>query len=117
MLMASPSRSVTPLHGERAGVIIDVNIAGAGDADFAHLAGDEGRVAGNAAASGEDAFGGDHAAKIFGAGFDAGQDDLLALVGPLFGLGGAEDDFARCRAGAGGQDRWPSSGLQFLAAS
>ena len=67
---------------ERAGVVVDVNIAGAGDADLAHLAGDERRVAGNAAAASENAFGGDHAAQIFRAGFDAGQHDFLALVRP-----------------------------------
>ena len=89
--------------GERAGVIVDVNIAGAGDADFAHLAGDQGRMAGNTAAAGENAFGSDHAAKIFRAGFDAGEDNFFAAVGPLFGLGGAEDHFARGGTGAGGQ--------------
>ena len=83
MLMASPSRSVTPLHVERAGVVVDVNIAGAGNADLAHLAGDEGRVAGNTAAAGENAFGGDHAAEIFRAGFDAGENNLFALGWPI----------------------------------
>ena len=37
--------------GELAGVIVDVDVAGAGDADLAHLPGDESRVAGNAAAA------------------------------------------------------------------
>jgi hypothetical protein len=57
-------------------VIVDVDVAGAGDADLAHLAGDEGRVAGDAAAGREDAVGGDHAAEVFGAGLDAASTTL-----------------------------------------
>ncbi len=88
---------------ERAGVVIDVDITGAGHADFAHLAGDECSMAGNAAAASEDAFAGDHAAEIFRASFDAGEDDFFALVGPFFGLDGTEDDFAGGCARAGRQ--------------
>ena len=60
-------------------VVVDLQVAGAADADLAHLAGDQRRVASYAAASGENALGGDHAAEIFGAGFEAGEHDLLAL--------------------------------------
>ena len=60
---------------------------------------------GNAAASGEDAVGGDHTAEIFRAGFDAGQYDVLALSGQFLGLGSRENDRAGSRTGAGGQAR------------
>ncbi len=73
---------MTPLQVSVPCVVVDVNIARAGDADLAHLPGDERRVAGNAAAAGENAFRGDHAAEIFRAGFDAGEHDFLALAWP-----------------------------------
>ena len=61
--------------------VIDLQRAGAANADFAHLAGDERGVRADAASRGQDAFGGDHAAQIFGRGFDADEQDFFAFVG------------------------------------
>ena len=58
--------------------VIHLQGAGAADADFAHLAGDQRGVGTDAAARGQNAFGGDHAAQVFGRGFDADEEHFLA---------------------------------------
>ena len=82
---------------------VDVELAAADDADLAHLPRDQGRVAGHAALGGEDALGRVHAADVFGAREVAHQQHLLAALGPGHRVGGAEDDAAGGRAGAGRQ--------------
>src|SRR5690606_27431341 len=89
--------------GEGALLVVDVEGGGTADADLAHLAGNEGGVRGDTTASGEDAFGGDHAAEVFRRGFDADEENLLALVGGFNGAVGVEVDLAGGGAGAGGQ--------------
>ena len=85
------------------GVVVDADAAGAGDAGTAHAAGDDGGVAGHAAAGGQDALGGVHAVDVLGAGLDADQDDRFALGGAGFGFVGAEHDGATGSARTGGQ--------------
>src|SRR4029077_15362896 len=88
----------------RLGVYFD--LLGAADAGLAHPAGDHGRMAGLAAAAGQDALGGDHAVQVVRVGLPADQDHLLALAGQLDRAGRVEDDLAdrgtRRRADAGG---------------
>ena len=88
---------------EGAIVIIDMQCAGAADADLAHLAGHERRMGTDAAARGEDAFRREHAADVFRRGFLADQEHL-ALERFGFGLVRVEVNAARGRAGTGGQD-------------
>ena len=57
-----------------AGLLVDLDLAGAGDAAAAPAAGDDRRVAGHAAGAGEDARGRVHAGDVFGVGFLADQD-------------------------------------------
>ena len=64
-----PESPVLGVHVER---------FGAADAGLAHAAGDHRRVAGLAAATGQDALGRDHAAQIVRVGLPADQDHLLA---------------------------------------
>ena len=66
---------------DRPRLVVDFDRRGAAHADLAHLPGDERRVRRHAAARGEDAFGRDHAAQIFGRRLDADEQHLLALVG------------------------------------
>ena len=99
----SPSLKVWPPTVTCLACVIDVQRAGAADADLAHLAGDERRVRTDAAARGQNAFGGDHAAQIFRRGFHAHEQHFFALVGGFDGAVGVEINFAGGRAGAGGQ--------------
>ena len=78
-------------------------LGGAADADLAHLAGNERGVRGDAAAGGEDALGGDHAAKIFRRGLDADEQHSFALGGGGGGAVGIEIDAAGRGAGTGGK--------------
>src|SRR6201999_414027 len=64
---------------------VDLELVGTADTGLAHAAGDHGRVAGLAAAAGQDALGGDHALQVVGVGLTADEDDLLALAGQLDG--------------------------------
>ncbi len=91
------------LDGHRPLAVVDDERAAAGDADLAHLPGDQGRVGGHPAAGRQDALGGVHALDVLGRGLDAGQDDLLAPLRPGLGVRGVEDDAAGGGAGAGVQ--------------
>ena len=94
MEMTSPSRMVwSPTRDELRGDV-DVELLGAAHAGLAHAAGHDGRVAGLAAARGQDAGGGDHALEVVGVGLAADQDDVLAAVGPRHRGRGVEDDLA-----------------------
>src|ERR1019366_8295235 len=85
------------------GRVINVQRAGTADADLAHLARDEGRVRTDAALGRQNAFGGDHAAQVFGRSFVANEQNLLALFSGDHGAVGVEIEFAGSRARAGGQ--------------
>ena len=52
--------------GEGFLLVVDVAVASAGNAAFAHSAGDDGCVRGHSASAGEDALGSAHAADVFG---------------------------------------------------
>ena len=99
----SPSLNVWPPTVTVLAVVIDLQRGRAADADLAHLPGDERRVRTDAAARGEDAFGGDHAAQIFRRGFVADEQNLFALLGGRDGAIGVEINLAGRRAGTGGQ--------------
>ena len=99
-------------HGLR--LVVDLQRAGAADADLAHLPGDERGVRGDAAFRGQDALGGDHAAQIFGRRFVADEQDFLALLGSRGGAVGVEIDLAGSRAGAGGEAAGDGLGLLHL---
>ena len=87
---------------QRALVVIDMQRAGAANADLAHLARDERRVRADAAARGEDAFRREHAADIFRRRFLA-DEEHLALGRLGFRFVRVEINAARGRAGTGGQ--------------
>ena len=76
---------VTLLHGEavhadRAGFIVDLQLAGARYAAFAHAACDDGRVRRHAAACGQDTCRVEHALEVLRRGFDADEDRFLARL-------------------------------------
>ena len=102
-VMVSPARTVLAAGGQRLGVVVDRNPAGARDAGPAHAARHHGGVAGHPAARGQDAAGGVHAVDVLGAGLDAHQDDRLALLRAALRLVGGEHRRARCGARAGRQ--------------
>jgi len=81
--------------------VVDEELAAAGDAHPAHLAGHEGGVGGHAAAGGQDALRGAHALDVLGRSLDTGQDDLLAPLGPVGGVDRVEDQAAGGGPGAG----------------
>ena len=99
----SPSLKVDAGGGDGLGVVINLQGAGAADADFAHLAGHQGRVRADAALGGENAFGGDHAAQILRRGFVADKQDLFALLGGGGAAVGVQIELAGSGAGTGGQ--------------
>ena len=85
------------------GVVVNDNIvvvAAAGDAAGAHAAGNDGRVAGHAAADGQDALRDLHAHDVLGAGLQTDQNDLLPLgvLDLLLGVLGAEHNAAAGRS-------------------
>ena len=99
-VMMSPFLTTTPFFGGKAlAGVIHLDVAAAGNAAFAHAAGNDRRVGGHAAAGGQDALGGMHAVDIFGRGFDAHQDDLAADLGFGFGFIGGKNHFAGDGAG------------------
>ena len=81
-------------NAELAGGVVDAHAAGARHARNAHAAGNDGGMAGHAAARGQDAFGRMHAVDIFRAGLDAHQDDLATERLQRFGIFGGEHDLA-----------------------
>src|SRR6185503_332418 len=89
--------------GQSFGVVINLQGAGPANTDLTHLTGHQGRVRTHAAARGENAFGGDHAAEIFGRGFHSNQQDLFPTLGGFDSAFGVEVDLARGGAGAGRQ--------------
>ena len=91
-----------------------VVIAAAGDAAGAHAAGDNGRMAGHAAAHGQDALRDLHAHDVLGAGLETDEHDLrhgLVLDGFLSLLGGENDLTA---GGAGGRGKTLADGVGAL---
>ena len=80
-----------------------VNLAGAGDAAAAPAAGDDGRVARHAAGAGENADGRVHALDVFGVGFLADEEHLLAVERAVDRFRGRERELADRRARRGGQ--------------
>ena len=89
-------------QGEALVFFIHLDIAAAGNAAGAHAAGHNGRMAGLAAADGQDALAVLHALDILGAGFQANQNHLFALPAMGDGVLGGEDDMAGGRAGRSG---------------
>ena len=84
-----------PAGGEqRAGAGVDAQASGARHARLAHAARHDRRVAGHAAARGENPFGGMHAVNVFRARLDAHQDHRAALALHFLRLVGREHDFA-----------------------
>ena len=99
----SPSLNVLAVDGHRARVIVHFHRGRAADADLAHLPGHERRVRRHAAAGGENAFGGNHAAEIFRRRLDAHEQHRLALVRRGHRAIGVEIDPAGRRARTGRQ--------------
>ena len=87
------------------GAQVDLHVAGADDAALAPAAGHQGRVAGHAAAGGQNALGRAHAFHVLGVGLFADEDHLLALLGRFDGVDRGEDDLAARAARAGRQTR------------
>ena len=86
--MTSPSLTVTsPAVNERA---VDLDRLGADDGRRAPAAGDDGGVADEPAAGGEDALGDHHPVDVLRAGLVAHEDDLLAALGGVVGVVGGE---------------------------
>ena len=85
------------------GLVIHLQRAGAADADFAHLPGDQRGVRTDTAARGQNAFGRDHAAQIFRGSFNADEQHFFAAMGRFNGAVGVEINAASGRAGTGGQ--------------
>ncbi len=92
---------VAPAHPGTTLLDTHVQRLGAAHAGAAHAARDHRGVRRLAAAAGQDAPGGDHAAQIVGVGLLADQDHVLAALGPLHGGVGVEDDLADRRTGRG----------------
>ena len=103
MAIGSPSDDGAARRVERAGRVVDDDVGAVGDADLAHLAGDEGRVGGHAAPGGEDALRGEHAADVLRAGLQPHEDDLLAPGHVLLGGLRREDRLARRAARTRGE--------------
>ncbi len=82
-------------HPDLAGAEIDVELGDADHGRLAELARHQRRVAGAAAAAGEDAFGGEHAVHVVGLGLRPHHDDRpVALLRPGDGGIGVEGDHA-----------------------
>ena len=86
--MVSPSATVTDADGEL--VAGDLHRVGAHDGGDAPAAGDDGGVAHQAAAGGEDALGHLHAVDVLRRGLVADEDHLLAALGRVDGVVGGE---------------------------
>ena len=81
---------------------VDLKGLGATHAGLAHAAGDDGGMAGLAAAGREHAGGRDHAGQVVGVGLAAHEDDGVALLGAGDGLVVVEGDVAHGGARGGG---------------
>ena len=90
-------------QGELLVLLVHGDVAAAGDAALAHAAGNDGRVAGHAAAHGQDALSGLHAGDVLGRGLQANQNDLLAVGVPALGVLSGEHDLAAGSSGGGAQ--------------
>ena len=90
-------------HGDRAGVVVDLEGCGAADANLAHLTGNESGVRGDAAFCSEDAFGGDHATEVFGRCLGADEQDFFTFLGGFDSALGVHVDLAGSSARAGGK--------------
>ena len=86
-----------------AGLLVDRDLAGAGDAAAAPAAGDHGRVARHAAGAGENADGRVHALDVFGVRFLAHEQHLLAGERAVDRFGGRERQLADRGARRSGQ--------------
>ena len=103
-----------PLADRDRPVLGEADRADAADGRLAHPDGHDGRVAGLAAAGGQDALGLDHAVEVVRRGLVAHQDHVLAGLAPALGLVGREDDRPGCGAGRGvdpGRQRRRRGGL------
>ena len=103
MVITAPSAMSWPPTRIRLRLVVDGEHPRARDAGPAHAAGDDGGVAGHAAARGQYALGRVHAVNVLGAGLDPDQDHLLAGRRPFLGGVGVEHRLAAGGAGRGGQ--------------
>ena len=90
-------------NGELVFCVVDDQIAATRYAAFAHTASNHRSVRGHAPACGENALCSVHAADVFGRGFEAHQQDLLALFCGFFGFFCEKDDLSRRCPGRSGQ--------------
>jgi hypothetical protein len=77
--MTSPSATVDVADGEPPGGDVDRDLVGAAHRGLAHAACDDGGVADQPAARGQDPLGGDHPVQVVGSGLLADEDDVLAV--------------------------------------
>ncbi len=78
--MKSPSLKDMAAGRDRFVRVVDMEVTGAADADFTHLAGDESRMRGDTATRREDAFGGDHPSKVLRRGFHTHEENAFAAM-------------------------------------
>ena len=90
-------------NGNGAVVVVHNDFIRAANADFAHLAGNEGGMGGNAAAGGQDAFSGNHAAQVFRRGFQTDQQNLFTSVRGFHAAFRVQVDASGGGAGPGGK--------------
>ncbi len=91
------------VQGEFLVGLVHLDGAATGYAAGAHAPGHNGRVAGHAAAHGQDTLGEVHALDVLGGGLKAHQHYLLAGLPLLHSVLSGEDDFAAGSSGRGGQ--------------
>ena len=94
-------RPFAHLHDEEPLLHTNVQFFSATDCRGTKLAGDDGGMTGGTTATGQNAFGRNHAVNIIGLGLRAHHDHRFALFGPLFGRIGIKDGHADCGARAG----------------
>ena len=80
---------------------IDNDVLSGHDTSLAHAAGDNGSVAGLAAAAGQYPFRGHHSRQVVGVGLGPHQHDRFAFGGPASGRRRIENCLANCCSGAG----------------
>jgi hypothetical protein len=96
-VFASPDDPISNL--DRAGAVVDIQRRAAGDTALAHPARDHRRMAGHAAAGGQDTLGDLHPMDVLRGGFDADENCRTTGVAHDYGFVGGEDDLAVDRAG------------------